>query len=69
MSANEIVKPFLSKTIRVCDRCGKMDIKTYAKYELQNGKYVLVGAYSGCQNCEKTEDFSKEDLKCELRWK
>lgn len=63
----EILKPFLSKSIIICDRCGKMDIKTYARYKLNGDKYILDSAYSRCQNCEKTKEFTKEELKRELR--
>ena len=39
----EIVKPFLSKSIEICERCGKIDIKTYVRYKLKNGKmYQMV---------------------------
>ena len=65
--SKEMLKPFLSKSIRICDRCGKMDIKTYARYKLNGDKYILDGAYSRCQNCEKTKEFTKEELKKELR--
>lgn len=62
----EIIKPFLSETIEICERCGKIDIRTYARYKLKNGKYVLDGAYSRCQNCEKTKEFTEDELKQEL---
>ena len=41
----EIIKPFLSKSIEICERCGKIDINNYARYKLKNGKYVLDGAF------------------------
>lgn len=63
---NEIIKSFLSESIRICERCGKIDIKTYARYKLKNGKYVLEGAYSKCQNCEHTKEFTEDELKQEL---
>ena len=63
---NEIIKPFLSKVIRICDRCGKVDVKTYARYKLKNGNYILDGAYSRCQNCEHTKEFTLDELKQEL---
>ena len=63
---NEIIKSFLSKSIEICERCGKIDIRTYARYKLKNGKYVLDGAYSRCQNCEHTKEFTKDKLKQEL---
>ena len=44
--SKEIIKPFLSKSIEICERCGKIDINTYARYKLKNGKYVLDSAYS-----------------------
>lgn len=64
----EYIRPFLSKTIKVCDRCGKLDIKTYARYKLNGNKYVLDGMYSRCQNCEKTKEFTKDEIKQELKW-
>lgn len=63
---NEIIKPFLSKSIEICERCGKIDIRTYARYKLKNGKYVLDGAYSRCQKCEHTKEFTEDELKQEL---
>ena len=62
----EIIKPFLSKSIEICERCGKIDINTYARYKLKNGKYVLDSAYSKCQNCEQTKEFTEDELKQEL---
>ena len=35
MKDKEYLRPFLSKTIHICDRCGKLDIKTYARYKLK----------------------------------
>ncbi len=66
---NEIVKSFLAKTIKVCDRCGKVDINTYARYKLSEdkNKYILDGAYTRCQNCEKTTELTKEELDFELK--
>lgn len=63
---NEIIKLFLSKTIRICKKCGKIDVRTYAKYKLKNGNYVLDGAYSRCQNCEHIKEFTEDELKQEL---
>ena len=63
---NEIIKSFLSKSIKICERCGKIDIRTYARYKLKNGNYVLDGAYSRCQNCEQTKEFTEDELKQEL---
>lgn len=62
----EYIRPFLSKTIRVCERCGKIDIRTYARYKLKDENYVLDGAYSRCQNCEQTKEFTEDELKQEL---
>ena len=64
--SKEIIKPFLSETIEICERCGKIDIRTYARYKLKNGKYVLDSAYSKCQNCEQTKEFTEDELKQEL---
>ena len=55
MKDKEYLRPFLSKTIHICDRCGKLDIKTYERYKLKEDKYVLDGIYSRCQNCIKTQ--------------
>ena len=33
-------RPFLTKVIRICSKCGKVDIQTYAKYKLQ-GKIIF----------------------------
>lgn len=63
----EFVKPFLSQSIRICKKCGKVDINTYARYKLNGDKYTLVGAYSKCQNCEHVKEFTKDELKRELR--
>lgn len=63
----EIVKPFLSRTIRICDRCNKMDIRTYARYKKYGDNYILDGAYSRCQNCEKVKEFTREELDYELK--
>ena len=63
----EYIRPFLSKTIKVCDRCGKLDIKTYARYKLKDSNYILDGMYSRCQNCEKTKEFTKDEIKQELK--
>ena len=63
---DEIIKSFLSKTIQVCDRCGKVDINTYARYKLEDDKYVLNGIYSRCQHCEKIKEFTKDEIKQEL---
>ena len=62
----EIIEPFLSETIEICERCRKIDIRTYARYKLKNGKYVLDGAYSKCQKCGKTKEFTEDELKQEL---
>lgn len=64
---DEIIKPYLSKGIKVCGRCGKIDIKTYARYKLRGDKYFLDSAFSKCQKCDYTEEISKEDLKIELK--
>ena len=69
MNKEEYIKPFLSKVIRMCDRCGKLDIKTYARYKLNGDNYILDSAYSRCQNCEKIKEFTKQELKQELGWK
>jgi hypothetical protein len=63
----EYIRPFLSKTIEVCDRCGKVDIKTYARYKLKDSNYILDSMYSRCQNCEKIKEFTKEEIKQELK--
>lgn len=63
---NEIIKSFLSKTIKICERCGKIDIRTYARYKLKDENYVLDGAYSRCQKCGHTKEFTKYGLKQEL---
>lgn len=63
----EIVRPFLSRTIKICDRCGKIDIKTYARYKLNDNNYILDGAYTRCQNCEHTKELTKDELKWELK--
>lgn len=62
----EYIRPFLSKTIRVCERCGKIDIRTYARYKLKDENYVLDGAYSRCQKCGHTKEFTEDELKQEL---
>ena len=67
MNKEEIIKPFLSQSIQICDRCGKIDIKTYARYKLKDNKYILDGIYSRCQHCEKTREFSKNEIKQELK--
>lgn len=63
----EIERPFLSKVIRICDYCDRVDIYTYARYKLKDNKYVIDSAYSKCQYCGRTKEFTKEELKQELR--
>lgn len=67
--SEEIVKPFLSRTIKICDRCNKMDIRTYARYKKYGDNYILDGAYTRCQNCEHTKELTKDELKQELKWR
>ena len=45
-----------------CLECGSED----NLIELKNGKYVLDGAYSKCQKCEQTKEFTEDELKQEL---
>lgn len=63
----EIIKPFLSKSIKVCDKCGKIDINTYARYKLQDDKYILDSAYSKCQKCGGIRELTKNELKEEVK--
>lgn len=63
----EYIRPFLSKTIKMCDRCGKLDIKTYARYKQNSNKYILDSMYSRCQNCEKIKEFTKDEIRQELK--
>lgn len=63
----EYIRPFLSKTIEVCDRCGKVDIKTYARYKLKDSNYILDGIYSKCPKCGNTKEFTKEEIRQELK--
>ena len=49
--------------ISVCDFCGKIDIGTYARYKLKDNKYILDSAYSKCQRCGRTKEFTKEEIK------
>lgn len=67
MNEEEYIRPFLTKVIRICDRCGRVDIKTYARYKLKGNNYILDSMYSRCQNCEKTKEFTKDEFKQELR--
>jgi hypothetical protein len=64
---NEVIKPYLSIGIKVCSRCGKIDIHTYARYKLKGDKYFLDSAFSKCQKCNHIEEISKEDLKFDLK--
>lgn len=63
----EYIRPFLSKTIKMCDKCEKMDIKTYAKYGLKNENYILHSMYSKCPRCGYTKEFTKEEIRQELK--
>ena len=60
-------RPFLTKVIRICSKCGNVDIQTYAKYKLQGKNYILNSMYSKCQSCGEIKEFTKEEFKEELR--
>lgn len=57
------IKQFLSRTIKMCDYCGKLDIESYARYKLINDKYILIDGFLKCQRCGYKKNLSKQDLK------
>lgn len=59
----ELIKSYLSKIIRVCKKCGKVDVGTYARYVRVNDKYILNNCYSHCKECGTKQDIDiKEEL-------
>ena len=59
----EFIRPYLSKIIRVCKKCGKVDVNTYGIYIRLNEKYILKNCYSHCKECGAKQDIDiKEEL-------